>query len=179
MSLLTALPAEIVAGVTIDYTLSIPDYLASQGWTLKLFLAGPGVMNKAAAAVGDAFHVTLTATETGPLATGLYQFAHRVSKAGEVHEVERGKVVVLPNLETVGAGDLASWEEAALTAVRAAIKGALDGKMASFTIYGRQVQYFTPKELRETEVALAQRVARRRGKGGMERIGIRFTRPEA
>ncbi len=164
MSDLTALPESIVAGTTVEYTLSLPDYPASAGWTLKLYLAGISTLAKDAVASGDDFTVTLIDGDTGNLAPGVYQFAHRVAMAGKTYQVECGSVTVEPNIGTAADGDLASWEEQALTAVRAAIKGGLSRGMAEFQILGRAVKYFTPRELRETELWLSRKVAARQGR---------------
>lgn len=178
MDLLTDIPDTIVAGTTTTYTLSVPDYPATDGWTLSLILSGPAPnkLTTTAAASGADYAVTITAAAATALTPGLYAYAHRVTKAGVVHQVSDGRITVAPDIANAAAGSLACWEELALVQVRAAILQHLTENKSRFQIAGRAVERPVLVELRKTEVWLCARLrAKRGGAEPMQTIGIAFT----
>jgi hypothetical protein len=185
MTTQTCLPDSFAAGTTVKYTLSVPDCPASAGWALTLLLAGAGKLAVTASASGDAFAVTITAAQGAALAAGVYQWAHEVSKAGEVYRVGEGTVVVTPNMNTAAAGDLQSPNEkllAAITAVLSSRYGATTGvakDVEAYQLDGITVTKVPTSELEKARTRLAYAVSRAKNGGQpFRQHRIAFTRPE-
>lgn len=134
MSDLTELPDAITAGTTTAYTRSYSDHPAGDGWTLKLIIAGAGVLTVDAVADGDAFDVTLTAAATAPLPPGGYRWVERVTKGAEVRDVASGTVNVEPDLAQAAPGSVQSYEEKLLVKVEKAIDDLTTTGMTSYQI---------------------------------------------
>jgi len=177
---LTALPESFPAGTTVRYRRRLADYPASAGWTLKLHLAGASVLAKTAAPDGDSFVVTLEAADTeGGFAPGLYKWVERVTSAtGEVYEIGRGTVTVLPNLAEAAEGSEQEWIERAIAALRAHIEGRLPAGMESYQIAGRAVSKMPIKEAVALLATLESRLARLRNPEFVTRpVLVSFTGP--
>lgn len=169
---LANLPDQFAAGTTVCYRRRLADFPASAGWTLKLHLAGASVLTQTAAADGDDFVVNITATDTdGDFAAGRYKWVERVSNAGgEVYEVGRGGVTVLPNLAEASDGSEQEWIERAIAMLRAHIEGRLPAGMESYQIAGRVVAKMPIKEAVSLLSNLESRLS------GLQNTGS-FTRP--
>lgn len=166
MSTLSALPCAFAAGETVKYRRSFAEYLATDGWTLTLYIRGAQVLTKAATADGAGFLVTLAATDTDDLTTpGVYRWAERVSKAAEVFEVAHGTVEVTPNMATATAGQLQTMEEKLLAAIDAVLAGKITDDIVAYTIGGRSITKLSREELMTERRKLQWDVARQRGKG--------------
>jgi len=135
---LNELPARFNAGTTVKYTKSFTDFSAAAGWTLKLHVAG---IHKDAIANGVAFNVTLDAADTASLAPGRYPWSEVVTKAGELYTADEGFVVIDPNLITATAASSLDPKQVQLDMYEAAIEALVSGKVASYQIGDRVVQY--------------------------------------
>ena len=62
--LLSALPARFDAGTTVKYKRAHTDYPASAGWALTLTVSGAAVFSVTGSADGNAWNVTIPATQT-------------------------------------------------------------------------------------------------------------------
>lgn len=93
-------PVEIIAGDTVRWTKSLPDYKASDSWALSYVVVGrlgrPGVI--AATTSGDGFAVTIAAATTAVWAAGDYTIRGYVTKSGEQFTVYEGRLTVKENL---------------------------------------------------------------------------------
>jgi len=169
---LANLPDQFAAGTTVCYRRRLVDHPASEGWTLQVYLAGASVRAKTAVADGDDFLITIEATDTeGGFAAGLYKWVERVSNSGgEVYEVGRGSVTVLPNLAEATEGSEQEWIERAIATLRAHIEGRLPAGMESYQIAGRVVAKMPIKEAVSLLSSLESRLA------GLQNTGS-FTRP--
>lgn len=137
---LTALPTSFTGGTTIEYSKSVSDYPASDGWTLTLYLAGVDVKEIEAEADGDAYVVTIAASVTAaPFRAGVYEYLERVEKAGVVHEVSSGMVEITPNIAEAAAGDRQSYLERSIIVLRQYIEHQLEAGNQSYAIAGRAV----------------------------------------
>lgn len=177
---LSQLPESFAAGTTIKYRRRLSDYPAGAGWTLKLHLAGASVLAKTAAVDGDDFLVTIEATDTdGDFAAGLYKWVERVSNAGgEVYEVGRGTITVLPNLAEATEGSEQEWVERAIAALKAHIEGRLPAGMESYQIAGRAVSKIPVKEAVALLATFESRLARLRSPDFVTRpVLVSFTKP--
>lgn len=177
---LSHLPDQFAAGTTVNYRRQLPDFPASAGWTLRLHLAGANVLAVTAAVDGDDFLVTIEATDTdGGFAAGLYKWVERVSSAGgEVYEVGRGAVTVLPNLAEASEGSEQEWIERAIAMLRAHIEGRLPAGMESYQIAGRVVAKMPIKEAVSLLSSLESRLASLKNTGFVTRpVLVYFTGP--
>ena len=177
---LTALPDQFAAGTTVGYRRRLTDYPASAGWTLQVYLAGASVLTKTAVADGDDFLVTIEAVDTERgFAAGLYKWVERVSNAaGEVYEVGRGTVTILPNLAEATEGSQQEWIERAITVLRAHIEGRLPAGMESYQIAGRVVAKMPIKEAVSLLSSLESRLAGLRNPDFVTRpVLVSFTGP--
>ncbi len=139
MEALTAMPPRFAAGTTVEYTRKNSDFPASQGWSLTVYLAGPGTASSAASASGDTFTVMLAASATEGLAAGTYQWTERYEKAGKRYDVS-GTVVVTPNLALAAPGDLQSYAEKVVEALEAGLVGKLTKDQEQLEILGRSIR---------------------------------------
>lgn len=101
----TQVPKTLVAGDSWSWTRSLPDYPAST-WTLKYnFASREKDFSVTAIASGDDHSVTIAKATTAPYNAGLYQWAATVTDGVARYTIERGQVQVLPNPESLGAGN--------------------------------------------------------------------------
>jgi hypothetical protein len=97
-------PISAVAGDTISWTKSIPDYPASDGWTLSYSLRlqlGAGALNITATPSGDNFSATITAAQSAVLTAGLWIWSAYVTLGGERHHIGKGQLTLSPNLAAI------------------------------------------------------------------------------
>ena len=94
----TSEPVAFFQGDTVKWTKALPDYRASDGWSLQYALSGPsGGVTISAVASGDDFLVTLAAADTLAIQPGDFKLTGFVSKAGERLTVFEGRVTVSAN----------------------------------------------------------------------------------
>jgi hypothetical protein len=158
-------PALITAGTTVKFLLAFTDYPAGDGWAYTFALAGPASLSKAGTPSGDAFEVTLTATETAGLPHGGYRYSEFVAKGGEVFEVGRGVLEVQPDLAAAQGNSALSHAERTLLIIEAALEGRLPNGMETYQIAGRAVSKMKIKELMELRGHYAALVWRQRNPG--------------
>ena len=176
------LPGRLRAGDTWLFTLTYGEYPAGEGWTPKVFVAGPSVLAWSpgyAVTAGDGWTVTIPATATVDLPAGTYEIAVTLAGsgtyAGREHTVEWGALIVDPDLETAAAGDRTAWEETAVTTLRAAIAELTTGKVKAYAIGNRQVTYHDLPELLAALGRIEARLATKRNPGGLgQRVAYRF-----
>lgn len=154
--ILSSMPDVIRAGETIQYTRSVQDYLASDGWTLAVALRGIQIANGTVTtnANGKDFDVVFSAAMTGALAAGNYQWLERVTKAGESHDVGNSVLVVLQNLITAAAGDGQTLNEKLLALVETRLSGRITEDMEQFSIAGRAISRIPFEELLKIRTSL-------------------------
>ncbi len=177
---LANIPDQFAAGTTVCYRRRLVDYPASAGWTLRLHLAGASVLAKSAAADGDDYVVSIAAADTaGGFVPGFYKWVERVSGVGgEVYEVAKGSVTVLPNLAEATEGSEQEWIERAVTALRAHIEGRLPAGMESYQIAGRVVAKMPVKEAVGLLATFESRLASLKNPGSFTRpVLVSFTGP--
>ncbi len=177
---LANLPDQFAAGTTVCYRRRLADFPASEGWTLQVYLAGASVLAKTAAADGDDFVVTIAASDTaGGFAPGFYKWVERVTGVGgEVYEIAKGSVTVLPNLAEATEGSEQEWIERAVVALRAHIEGRLPAGMESYQIAGRVVAKMPVKEAVGLLTNLESRLASLKNPGFVTRpVLVSFTGP--
>jgi hypothetical protein len=169
MDALTALPSSFAAGTTVKYTRNLADRPANGGWALELVISGRSRLAVNATPSGADFAITLPATETAKLGAGLYRWAERASKAGEVFTVGEGSVNVTPDVVAAPVGELQSPDEKELELVIAAIEKRLPADLEAFQIAGRSVNKIPMAELWKRRAVLESRIARAKNGGELGR----------
>ena len=180
----TTEPDDLVAGDTWQWTRSLADYKASDSWVLTYYLkdATGSPITITASASGDDHLVSVAAATTGAYAAGLYYWTARVSKAGEVHTVDSGRITVVADLSAVAdSHDPRHHVEKVLVAIEATIEGRATRQHSTLVVDGLQVGLATPEELYalrdkyRSELSLIEADERvRRGKGNSAKIRARF-----
>lgn len=169
-----SIPAQFVAGDTVEFTDSYEDYPASDGWTLTYVLRGASSLNATGTADGDEWTVTFSANQTALLQPGRYEYAAFVSLDGERYTVANGRVDVRPNLITAMAGDKVSRLEKLVAVLDEAILGRYTDDMQSFSISGRNLTLIPISELRMHRGEYARELWRLKNPQGNPRKEYRF-----
>lgn len=144
-SIPTTEPASLRAGETAQWTKSLADFPASEGWTLTYELVSSAqryTFN--ASASGNDYAVSVTAATTGGWVAGDYQWAAKVALAGVVHEVASGAIVIKPSFGS--AVDARGHARKTLDALEAWIEGR-DMGVAEYEIAGRRLKTIPTEQL--------------------------------
>ena len=181
---------EIVAGATLDFTQTVPNYPATAGWVLKYWMvprdATAVVVTLVAIPVGNDYRVQATPPTTGSWMPGWYGWFSRVERPGASYDVDRGQVEVKPNPAAMMPGtDTRSLAQKTVDDLRAALATyqASNGHIQSYTIGNRSMTYRSAEEIitainkAESDLFnenVKERLAR--GLGNPRKIGIRFQR---
>lgn len=179
----TTEPRELIAGDTWEWTRAVSGYSAAAGDTIAYYFGGKSVLEWLEAwAVpnGTGWTISVPTAATTPLQPGLYTWFARVTSGGKAKTVATGIVTVRANPATATSTAFRFWEEEALEAVRARLKGDLTAGVANYMLYGRSVSRYSLEQLARYEVQLANRVEVLRG-GGTPRVGrvsFTFGRPQ-
>lgn len=122
---LTRMPDQLPAGTTLKVQSSYPLYPADQGWVVTFYFAGSASFSQAATAVGASHLLTVAASATAAIATGLYRWQARAVNAGDVAIVETGEITVTPDFTAIGsaASDQRTMNEQILDALNLAFLG--------------------------------------------------------
>lgn len=142
---------KLTAGDTLNYRAVLPEYPASDGWSLKLRLiprfAGTAV-DVTAEVDGDAFNMRAGAGITSTWAPGRYGWALWVERGLEVYTVDQGQIDVLADPRTTAApSDTRTHAERMLEAVEAVLEGRATQAHLEYTINGRQMRFIPPADL--------------------------------
>lgn len=160
------------------------------GWTLRYYLRGPVSkdLTATAAVSGGGWSTTLTASDSALLTAGPYGWAAQVSKAGERLTVGRGQTTIERDLAAVsGTHDPRSAAQRALEACEAALAtfSASGGKVKSYQIAGRTMEFQTLGEVLQLQKFWALRVATEQaagqvaqGLGNPRNLYVRFGVPQ-
>lgn len=144
----TSVPASITAGDTLQWRISLADYLASAGWTLKYRLINSSAKyDITAAADSDDHLVTVAAATSAAYIAGTYSWQAYVEKATERFTVASGSIIVKPDLAGAAAAlDTRSHARKMLAAIEAWLEGR-DPGVAEYEIAGRRMKYIPKNEL--------------------------------
>lgn len=133
----TTAPSEIRAGDTITWRISLPDYRASAGWTLKYrLISSAGKFDITSAASGDDHLVTIAAAVSATYAAGTYQLiAYVEGGTSERYTLSTTTITVLPDLAAATvATDTRSHARKALDAIEAVLEGRAARSDEEYTI---------------------------------------------
>jgi hypothetical protein len=187
------IPATLRAGDTIEWDESLPDYPASDGWTLAFVLTryGQSLITIIATPSGDDYAISILPATTRAWIPGIYSWqAYVYKEAGtpvlitEKYTLESGQVQILPDIaQATSITDLRSHAKKVLDAIEALLEGKATADVMSYSIAGRSLSKMNPEELikwrsfykteyqRELE---AEAIAK--GEDNPRRIGVRFKR---
>lgn len=149
MQTLTEMPASFAAGETVEYTRSLSDYPANDGWTLAVHLRGDATANATVTPSGADYGVVFEAAKTAGLPAGRYEWAEIATKVGVVKQAATGSVIVTPNIATAGAGALKSDAEKTLAALQAKRDGRLTADQETIQVDGMAISRIPYDSLEE------------------------------
>ena len=147
-------PAEIRIGDTVTFKRKWNDYTVDDGWQLDfLIVKDDGTANHSWTATdnGDGYHlVTIPAVDgtpdgTAELSVGIWGYAERLSKSGEIKTKASGRITVLPDLAS--ASDIRTHAKIVLDAVEAVLQERATQSQLSMSIAGRSLSLMSPAEL--------------------------------
>jgi hypothetical protein len=181
-------PTEIIAGETLNWTKSLPDYPAAEGWTLKYYFRGAGAgFDVTATADGDDFSVTVSATTTAAMTAGAYYWQAEISLSSEKHIVDSGQATVKPALAAVASNvvfDGRSRVKKTLDAIDAMLDGKATLDQQEYMIGNRSLKRIPIPDLIALRTHYAQMVSRERraeklsqGAPFLKSVHVRFRQP--
>jgi len=142
----TTEPSAFSAGSTLKFKISLADYLATDGWTLKYSLVKSGQRYDISASADGSDHlVNVPYGTTAGYTPGEYEFVSFVEKAGERFEIKRGSIEIKAN-PTTGTADPRSHAKKTLDALDAWLESR-DLAVAAYEIDGTKMQYVPIEKL--------------------------------
>lgn len=136
-TILTSAPSEIRAGDSYTWQISLADYLASAGWTLKYrLISSAGKFDIESDASGDDHLVTIAAAVSATYAAGTYTLiAYVEGGSAERYTLDSTTITVLPDLAAATvATDTRSHARKALEAIEAVLEGRAARSDEEYTI---------------------------------------------
>lgn len=145
-------PEEIVVGDTLDFGVSVPDYPATAGWTLKYRLtprfATPPTppVTLTAAPDGSDYRITVGPATTSLWTAGAYTWARWVEKSGARQTLnESGQLLMKADPATTNQGfDSRSHARKVLEAIQAILEdrsSSTQRELVAYTIGSRSQQF--------------------------------------
>jgi len=177
----TTEPASVIAGDTVRWAKTLPQYPASAGWSLAYtLLNAAGKITLQAEGDGDVHTVHASPTVTEQWQPGEYTYRARVSNlAGDAFTVGEGRITVRASF-SVESMETRSAARVALEAVEAYLRNPQNIKAAQYEIEGRKLERFKLGELWAHRDRLRQEVAREDQADGLSnqlqrgRVYVRF-----
>lgn len=143
-----------IAGDTISFLVTEPDYKASAGWVVKLRLtpSAPGgtAIDITSTAEGDSHRVLVAAATSAAWVAGSYSVATWAENGADVHTISQAQISIAPNPRTLAAGtDTRSLARKALEDCRTALATfrATKGLTRSYQIGIRQFEFASTAEI--------------------------------
>ncbi len=139
MGIPTSAPRSFFAGDTVKWTVSAPDYLPSDGWSLDVNLTNSAENhNVTSTDNSDGLHlVTFSAALTAAITAGDYRLSIAAVKSGERYTIETSSVTVRPNLTS--AADARTHVKKTLDAIEAYLEDPNNLRAAAYSISGRSL----------------------------------------
>ena len=138
--------SEIIVGDTLDFETEVPDYPATDSWTLKFRLVPRGTgtaiaITCATAADGVSYRAQVALATTAAWTAGEYTWNSWVEKSGARYTVESGQVTLLPDPGiTTAPFDNRSHARKVLAAIEAVIEGRASQDQQEYTIGDRSLK---------------------------------------
>lgn len=175
----------IYAGDSINETIALADYPATDGWTLQVRFAPQGsgtplTVSAATAPDGTSYDLTVSTAATTDWAPGKWTYTQWVEKSGQRQTIGTGQITVLADPSTATTGiDTRSHVKKTLDALEAMLEGKAGSDVQSYSINGRQLQHYTIPDLLmlrdkySAEYAREQRIKSGKATGG-RKINVRM-----
>lgn len=142
----TTEPSRLVAGDTLKFQRTLPDYPADQGWSLVWTLvSATSVYSVVSTANGASHLVTAAAGVTSGWTAGQYTWRTQAAKAGEVYTVGSGSLTIEPAFAS--ATDARSMARRALDAVEAYLADPNNIAASQYQIAGRELRKYDLADL--------------------------------
>lgn len=172
-------PASFFAGDTVKWTISLADYPASSGWTLKYALinATHHIAFSSTASAND-HAIVLSATTTAAYIKGSYQWQSYIENAdaSERYTIGHGTIEIKKTFATDKPFDPRSEAQQIFEAIEATIKGRASQGQLSRRVGDRQLQYMSSDELIKWRNFYKNEYEKELGEGGKRAfIKVRFT----
>ena len=171
------------AGDTLKWDVSVPDYPATDGWTLTYEVKSKNehIATITASADGDGYTVTVPAATSAGYTIGHHHYRAYVTKGSERYTVDSGDLEILKDFEDSGNYDDRTHAEIVLDAIEAVLESRATKDQESYSIAGRSLSR-TPigdllalRDRYKTEVVANHRADQiARGLGSSARIRTRF-----
>jgi hypothetical protein len=155
-------PASVTAGDSVTWRISLADFPASDGWTLKYRLINSaGAIDIESAAEGDDHLISEAAATSANWAAGDYTWqAYVEGGSSERYTVGTGRMTIKPDLAAQAAGyDTRTTAAKTLAAVNAWLTSR-DLAVAEYEVAGRRMKYIPMAELLTLRSKLQAEVAR-------------------
>lgn len=157
-----------IAGDTLDQNVSVSDYPASDGWTLKYRLTprftsptqAPITITASTNADGASYDVQASPATTAAWAAGFYTWARWVEKSGARQTLNESGTLEIkadPSATTQGY-DSRTHARKVLDAIEAVIENRASLDQENYTINGRQLSRTPLKELMRLRTVYANEV---------------------
>lgn len=178
----------LIAGDSLVFTTSVPDYPPTAGYTLTYRLvrrdAAGAPISFAAGVSGDVYSVAVTPATTAAWTPGRYTWASYASKAGERYTVGQGELVIEADPATVAAPyDNRSHARKVLDAIEAVLEQRATTDQMQMSIAGRSLTRMQVADLLvlrdryRAEVGSEDAAAKlAAGQKNPRFIGVRFSR---
>lgn len=181
----TSEPARIVAGDSLHWIITLADYPASDGWTLKYHAVNADAnFNIVSAADGDDHDVTVSKATTALYTAGDYTFTAYVESDDERVTLYSKRLTVSPNLATVTGLDTRGPAQQTYEALRDLYQTHVTSGKAltgAYTIAGRSFQFVDMADLIRAlefwKAEAAKEIAaenQAQGLSGRKRVLVRF-----
>ena len=143
---------EIIAGDSLTFYTSVPDYPASGGWDLTYKIT-PRVSGTAysfdasEAEDGERYLIEVPAATTAEWVAGTYTWTAYVSKAGERHVVDGGELIIRPDPAEATSLDRRSHARKVLDAIEALLEDRATSDQKRIVIRDRELERFPVADL--------------------------------
>lgn len=147
-------PTTFRAGDSVSWTVSLPDYPASAGWSLKYRLLWPTGDAKEieSTAAGDEYAVALTSSDTSTWAAGSATLVTVVEKNDERKTLSADPVTVLPDLGSLSTYDSRSLTKRTLDDLKQALANyaaAEHGHVEEYEVAGRRMKFRSVDDIKQ------------------------------
>jgi hypothetical protein len=182
---------ELIAGDTLDFLDSVPEYPPADGWTLAYRLVPrftspvQAPIDITASTSGSDYRVQAAAGVTATWAAGYYTWSRWVEKAGPIRQsLGSGQIRILENPAAAVAGfDGRTSARKVFDSITAVIEGRATKDQEEYSIAGRSLKrtpiedllvlrdrYFTEVQNEEAAAGISA------GQGNPRNFGVRFNR---
>lgn len=148
MAVLTREPLQLAAGDTVSFLKNLPDYPASQGWSLEYELSGNLSFQFASVASGDSHQVDVAAADTALYVPGNYElrgFAVNAGTGGRA-QIYQAPCPVTPNL---GAVVQKTFAQKMVDVIESVLLGKAAHDILESDVEGTRIKRLSPAELRK------------------------------